>query len=79
MRRLLDLSRERWGPDHPESIAHANNLGLLLIGEGRLVFAPIEDLMFGFALVLLSLSLWVFWGRRGVQRTPMSGPPIWRR
>lgn len=49
------------------------------IGEGRLVFAPVEDLMFGFALVLLSLSLWVFWGRRGVQRTPMSGPPIWRR
>ncbi len=49
------------------------------IGDGRLAFAPIEDLAFGFAIVLLTLSLWVFWGRRGVQRTPRSGPPIWRR
>lgn len=47
------------------------------IGEGRLVFAPVEDLLFGFALVLLSISLWVFWGRRGVDRTPVAGPPIW--
>ena len=30
----------------------------------------------GFALVLLTLSLWVIWGRRGVQREPMSGPPM---
>ncbi|MFA7267283.1 MAG: hypothetical protein WC054_13320 [Candidatus Nanopelagicales bacterium] len=45
------------------------------IGDGRLVFAPVEDLMFGFALVLLTLSLWVFWGRIGVQRLPMAGPP----
>jgi hypothetical protein len=49
------------------------------IGEGRLAFAPIEDLLFGFALVLLSISLWIFWGRRGVERTPMSGPPVWVR
>ncbi len=49
------------------------------IGDGRLAFAPIEDLAFGFAIVLLTLSLWVFWGRRGVQRTPKSGPPKWRR
>ena len=49
------------------------------IGDGRLVFAPVEDLLFGFALVLLSLSLWVYWGRRGVDRTPKAGPPIWRR
>ncbi len=45
------------------------------IGDGRLVFAPIEDLLFGFALVVLAMSLWVFWGRLGVQRTPYSGPP----
>ena len=32
----------------------------------RLVYAPVEDLVFGFALVLSSLSLWVWWGRRGV-------------
>lgn len=49
------------------------------IGDGRLAFAPVEDLLFGFALVLLSLSLWVWWGRRGVDRTPTAGPPIWRR
>lgn len=30
----------------------------------RLVYAPVEDLVFGFALVLLSLSLWVWWGAR---------------
>lgn len=49
------------------------------VGDGRLAFAPVEDVLFGFALVLLSLVLWVWWGRRGVQRTPTSGPPIWRR
>ena len=49
------------------------------IGEGRIAFAPVEDLLFGFALVLLSISLWIFWGRRGVDRTPAAGPPRWRR
>jgi hypothetical protein len=49
------------------------------LGDGRIVFAPVEDLLFGFALVLLSLSFWVFWGRRGVNRTPAAGPPMWRR
>lgn len=49
------------------------------VGDGRLAFAPVEDLLFGFALVVLSLSLWVWWGRRGIDRTPASGPPIWRR
>lgn len=50
-----------------------------LIGDGRLFFAPVEDIAFGFALVLLTLSLWQFWGRRGLQDQPRSGPPIWRR
>ena len=45
------------------------------IGDGRLVFAPVEDLLFGFALVLLALSLWVVWGQVGVQRLPGAGPP----
>jgi lycopene cyclase domain-containing protein len=39
----------------------------------RLVYAPLEDLVFGFALVLSSLSLWVWWGRRGVD--PPDPPP----
>lgn len=38
---------------HPDAI-----LGL------RLVYAPVEDLLFGFALVLLTLSVWTWWGRR---------------
>jgi hypothetical protein len=49
------------------------------LGEGRIAYAPVEDLMFGFALILLTIALWVFWGRRGVQRTPVAGPPVWRR
>ncbi|HVV30204.1 MAG TPA: lycopene cyclase domain-containing protein [Mycobacteriales bacterium] len=38
------------------------------IGDGRFVYAPVEDLLFGFALVVQSLAWWVWWGRRGVQR-----------
>jgi lycopene cyclase domain-containing protein len=49
------------------------------IGDGRIAFAPVEDVLFGFALVLMSLSLWIFWGRRGVDQTPTPGPPMWRR
>jgi len=45
------------------------------LGDGRIAFAPVEDLVFGFALVLLTLVLWVFWGRLGIGRTPMAGPP----
>jgi lycopene cyclase domain-containing protein len=30
----------------------------------RIVYAPVEDLVFGLALVLLTLSLWAWWGRR---------------
>jgi lycopene cyclase domain-containing protein len=33
----------------------------------RLLYAPVEDLAFGFALVLTSLSTWVWLGRRGVR------------
>jgi lycopene cyclase domain-containing protein len=39
----------------------------------RVVYAPVEDLLFGFALVLLTLSTWVWLGRRGVQRGPTAG------
>lgn len=34
----------------------------------RIAHAPVEDLGFGFALILTTLSFWVFWGRRGVER-----------
>lgn len=33
----------------------------------RIVFAPVEDLGFGFALVTNVMALWVFWGRRDVR------------
>lgn len=43
----------------------------------RIFHAPVEDLVFGFALVLLTLSVWMWWGRRGLQPTPRAGdhPP----
>ncbi|HRD21647.1 MAG TPA: lycopene cyclase domain-containing protein [Candidatus Nanopelagicus sp.] len=34
----------------------------------RIASAPVEDLFFGFALVLLVMNLWVFWGKRGIQK-----------
>jgi lycopene cyclase domain-containing protein len=39
----------------------------------RIAYAPVEDLLFGFAMVLLTLSVWVWLGRRGIQRTPAAG------
>jgi lycopene cyclase domain-containing protein len=33
----------------------------------RIAYAPVEDLLFGFALVLFTLSLWVWLGRRTPQ------------
>jgi lycopene cyclase domain-containing protein len=38
----------------------------------RLVYAPVEDLLFGFALVTQTLSWWVFWGRRVGSPRPAS-------
>jgi lycopene cyclase domain-containing protein len=43
-------------------------------GSGRILYAPVEDIGFGFALVLQSLTWWVFWGRREV-RPAAAGPP----
>jgi len=39
----------------------------------RIAHAPVEDLLFGFAMILLTLSLWIWTGRRGVQPTPRAG------
>ena len=33
----------------------------------RVAFAPVEDLLFGFAMVTVTLSSWVWLGRRGVR------------
>jgi lycopene cyclase domain-containing protein len=43
------------------------------IGDGRLVYAPVEDLAFGFGLVLTSCVAWTWLGRRrerGGQESP---------
>ena len=42
--------------------------GSRIIGA-RIVYAPVEDLLFGFALVTATLSLWVWWGRRAARAT----------
>ncbi len=34
-----------------------------LLGHGRIGYAPVEDLLFGFALVVQTMCWWVFWGR----------------
>lgn len=34
----------------------------------RIASAPAEDLLFGYSMILTSLSLWIYWGRRGIQR-----------
>jgi lycopene cyclase domain-containing protein len=37
---------------------------IVFLGDGRLAYAPVEDLAFGFALVLISCAAWVWTGRR---------------
>jgi lycopene cyclase domain-containing protein len=39
-----------------------------LLGHWRVAEAPVEDLLFGFSLVLQTLSWWVWWGRRDQAR-----------
>jgi lycopene cyclase domain-containing protein len=33
------------------------------LGDGRIAYAPVEDLLFGFSLILQTLSWWTWWGR----------------
>ena len=37
---------------------------ITMFGDGRLFYAPVEDLMFGFGLVLCSCVAWTWLGRR---------------
>ena len=46
----------------PDAILGSGQVPLL--GDGRLVYAPVEDLGFGFALVLTTSVVWVWLGRR---------------
>lgn len=46
----------------------------------RVAYAPVEDLLFGFSLVLQAQSWWVWWGRRLSSVTAArSGRPAARR
>jgi len=37
---------------------------VVFLGDGRIAYAPVEDLAFGFALVLMSCAAWVWTGAR---------------
>lgn len=52
---------------------------IVLLGDWRIAYAPVEDLMFGFAMIVLTLDLWIVWGRRGVDREPYADGPWQRR
>ncbi|HEY5179300.1 MAG TPA: lycopene cyclase domain-containing protein [Dermatophilaceae bacterium] len=41
---------------------------IVFIGDGRIAYAPVEDLAFGFALVLMGCAMWVWTGAK--TRTP---------
>ncbi len=34
----------------------------------RIAAAPAEDLLFGFSMITMTISLWIYWGRKGIQR-----------
>lgn len=40
-----------------------------LLGDWRVAYAPVEDLLFGFSLVLQTISWWIWWGRREATQT----------
>jgi len=52
-----------WWLTHRDIVMYAKSQ---IMGP-RLASAPLEDLGFGFALILGVLSLWVYWGRRGIE------------
>lgn len=49
------------------------------IGDGRLFFAPVEDVFFGFAMCLSAVVFWVYFGSKGIQRVPVSNTSVGMR
>lgn len=45
---------------------------IVFLGDWRIAYAPVEDLAFGFALVLMSCALWAWTGAR--VRRPTTSP-----
>jgi lycopene cyclase domain-containing protein len=48
---------------------------IVFLGDGRIAYAPVEDLAFGFALVLTSCAAWVWIGERTPGPRRGSCPP----
>ncbi|RYB91689.1 lycopene cyclase domain-containing protein [Nocardioides oleivorans] len=48
----------------PDAILGSDRI--VLVGDGRLLYAPVEDLAFGFALVLATCVAWTWYGPRSV-------------
>jgi lycopene cyclase domain-containing protein len=46
----------------PDAIIGSDRI--VLVGDGRILYAPVEDLAFGFALVLTTCVAWTWLGRR---------------
>jgi lycopene cyclase domain-containing protein len=46
----------------PDAIIGSDSV--TFVGDGRILYAPVEDLGFGFGLVLTSCVVWVWLGRR---------------
>ncbi len=42
----------------------------------RVAYAPVEDLLFGFSLVVQTLAWWVWWGRRLNRSALGDGPGV---
>lgn len=47
---------------NPETILGSEKI--VLLGDGRIAFAPVEDLAFGFAMVLTTCMAWIRLGDR---------------
>lgn len=43
-----------------------------IIGDGRVFFAPVEDLLFGFSMCLSAVAFWIYFGRQGIEKLPIS-------
>ena len=49
-----------------------------MLGDGRLFYAPVQDVFFGFSMILFTISIWIYLGKKNLQRNPISGPaPKW--
>ena len=41
-----------------------------MIGDGRLFYAPVEDVFFGFSMIVMTISIWIWLVRKNIKREP---------